>query len=46
MTSGGGTYPEAGITIGPALAFGYIAARQAAAAARWGPLATKAVQCR
>jgi hypothetical protein len=29
-----GAYPEAGITIGPAPAFGYIAARQAAAAAR------------
>jgi hypothetical protein len=34
MTSRGGTHPGAGITIGPAPAFGYIAARQAAAAAR------------
>jgi hypothetical protein len=33
-------------TIGPAPAFGYIAARPADAAARRAPLVTKAVECR
>ena len=38
--------PYAAGAIGPAPAFGYIAARPADAAARWAPLATKAVECR
>ena len=38
--------PYAAGAIGPAPAFGYIAARPADAAARWAPLVTKVVECR